>query len=48
MANTYTQAYFHLVFSPKNRDALIGKSWATELEKYITGIVQNNNLNCWQ
>ncbi len=43
MANTYTQAYFHLVFSPKNRDALIGKTWSNELEKYITGIVQNNN-----
>lgn len=43
MANTYSQAYFHLVFSPKNRDALIGKTWAPELEKYITGIVQNHN-----
>ena len=43
MANTYTQANFHLVFSPKNRDALIGKTWAAELEKYITGIIQNNN-----
>ena len=43
MANTYSQSYFHLVFSPKNRDALISKVWATELEKYITGIVQNNN-----
>lgn len=43
MANTYSQAYFHLVFSPKNRDALIKKTWATELEKYITGIIQNNN-----
>jgi len=40
MANTYTQCYFHLVFSPKNRDALIGKTWKDELEKYITGIVQ--------
>jgi len=42
MANTYSQAYFHLVFSPKNREALISKSWKNELEKYITGIVQNN------
>ncbi|MDA3883173.1 MAG: transposase, partial [Bacteroidales bacterium] len=42
MANTYSQAYFHLVFSPKNRDVLIGKSWKNELEKYITGIVTNN------
>jgi REP element-mobilizing transposase RayT len=42
MANTYTQCYFHLVFAVKNRDALIRKVWKDELEKYITGIVQNN------
>jgi putative transposase len=42
MANTYTQFYVHLVFSPKNRDSLIQKEWKNELEQYITGIVQNN------
>lgn len=42
MADTYTQSYFHLVFAPKNRDALIKKSWKNDLEKYITGIVQNH------
>ena len=42
MANTFTQSYFHLVFSPQNRYALIGKTWSEELDKYITGIVQNN------
>jgi len=26
----------------KNRDALIRKEWKGELEKYITGIVQNH------
>jgi REP element-mobilizing transposase RayT len=41
MANTYTQMYVHLIFAPKNREALIGKSWKDKLEKYITGIVQN-------
>lgn len=41
MANTYTQCYVHLVFSPKNRQALISKAWKDELEKYITGIIQN-------
>ena len=40
MANTYTQCYVHLVFSPKNREALINKVWKDELEKYITGIIQ--------
>ena len=42
MANTYTQCYFHLVFAVRNRDALIKKEWKDDLEKYITGIVQNN------
>ena len=42
MANTYTQCYIHLVFAVKNRDALIGKNWSNELEKYITGIIQNH------
>jgi putative transposase len=42
MANTYTQLYIHLVFSPKNREALIQKEWKDDLEKYITGIVQNH------
>ena len=42
MANTYTQMYVHLIFSPKNKQALIGKEWKTELEKYITGIVQDH------
>jgi hypothetical protein len=30
MANTYTQCYFHKVFSVKNRDALIKKEWKDE------------------
>lgn len=34
--------YVHLVFAPKNGKALIGKEWKNDLEKYITGIVQNH------
>ena len=41
MANTYTQLYIHLIFSPKNREAFIKKEWKNELEKYITAVVQN-------
>jgi putative transposase len=41
MANTYTQFYVHLVFCPKNKNSLIRKEWKSELEQYITGIVQN-------
>ena len=42
MANTYTQCYFHLVFAVKNRNALVKKGWEDDMEKYITGIVQNH------
>lgn len=41
MANTYTKCLFHLIFAVKNRESLIKKEWKNELEKYITGIVQN-------
>jgi REP element-mobilizing transposase RayT len=43
MPNTYTQIYFHTVFSVKNRESLINPKWKDELYKYITGIVQNQN-----
>lgn len=43
MANTYTQCYFQLVFAVKNRNALIDNAWKNDLEKYITGIIQNHN-----
>jgi putative transposase len=42
MANTYTQIHLQLVFAVKNRASLIQKKWKDDLEKYITGIVENN------
>jgi len=42
MANTYTQLYIHFVFAVKYRQAVIGENWEDRLQKYITGIVQNN------
>lgn len=42
MANTYSQAYFHLVFAVRNRQHFISKTWKDDLEKYITTIIQNN------
>ena len=42
MGDTYVQAYFHIVFAVRNRQALIQKSWKDRIEKYITGIVQTN------
>jgi len=42
MPNTYTQLYIHFVFAVKYRKAIIGEDWEDRLQKYITGIVQNN------
>ncbi len=41
MANTYTQLYTHLVFAVKNRESLIKSTFRQEVEKYMTGILQN-------
>ncbi len=43
MGNTYVKAYFHLVFAVQNRQALIQKQWKNNLEKYITGVIQNHH-----
>jgi putative transposase len=42
MANTYTQIFVHIVFAVQNRECIIKEQLRTELEKYITGIVNNN------
>jgi len=42
MANTYSQCYFHIVFSPNISKSLIDKSWSNNLEIFITTIVQEN------
>lgn len=42
MPNTYTQLYIHFVFAVKYRKATIAEEWENRLQKYITGIVQNN------
>ena len=39
--NTYTQLYIHLVFAVKNRSGLIQIEFKEEVERYITGVVQN-------
>ena len=41
MANTYTQIYAHIVFAVRYREALISSSLKERLQKYITGIIQN-------
>jgi len=41
MANTYTQIYLQFVFSVKGRQNLIPQAHNDELQKYITGLIQN-------
>lgn len=41
MADTFSQIYIQTVFAVQNRNALIQPEWEEELNKYITGIVQN-------
>ncbi len=41
MANTFSQIYIQIVFAVQNRNALIQPAWEEELNKYITGVIQN-------
>ena len=42
MANTYTQIHIQSVFTVQNTDCVLRKSWKEDLNKYITGIIQNH------
>jgi putative transposase len=41
MANTYTQIYLQLVFSPLGHKNILPVKHKEELQKYTTGIIQN-------
>ncbi|MGE5860110.1 MAG: IS200/IS605 family transposase [Ignavibacteria bacterium] len=41
MPNTYSQIYIHLIFTVKNRNALIVSRFKVEMHKYIAGILKN-------
>jgi putative transposase len=41
MANTYTKIYLQLVFSPKRHESVLPVKHKEEIQKYITGIIQN-------
>jgi putative transposase len=41
MANTYTQIYLQLFFTPEGRENVIPVKHKEELQKYTTGIIQN-------
>ena len=40
MANTYTQIYIQYIFAVQNRVSLIKDHWQTDLYKYMTGIIE--------
>ena len=42
MPNTYSQIYVQVVFAVKDRQNSIKESFREELQKYITGIINNN------
>ncbi len=44
MSNTYSQMYVQIVFAVKNRENLILEKYRDEIEKYISGII--NNKKC--
>lgn len=41
--STFTQINVQIVFSVKNRDSLIKKTWRDKLYHYIAGIITNSN-----
>lgn len=43
MANTYSQIYIQIVFAVKGRRNLIPPDKKTEIHKYITGIIRNED-----
>jgi len=43
MANTYTQLYIQIIFSPFSRQNLIDNSIKNDIYKYIVGIIKKKN-----
>ena len=43
MPNTYTQLLIQFVFAVKNRQSKINENIRTDIERYISGIIKNNN-----
>jgi REP element-mobilizing transposase RayT len=41
MPSTHLSLHYHVVFSTKNREALIARSWREQLHAYLGGIIRN-------
>ena len=48
MANTFSQIYFHIVFSTKNRARLIHRDIEDRVWQYIGGIAKNHKMKALQ
>lgn len=48
MANTYSQLFFHLVFSTKNRENYIHQTIENRVWAYLGGIARKHNLTALQ
>jgi REP element-mobilizing transposase RayT len=46
MSSTYLSLYYHLVFSTKGRDPIIGLAWRQNLHKYLAGTVSGLGGRC--
>ncbi len=45
--STYTQIYYHIVFSTKNRERVLASDRREELFRYIAGIIQNHDCHVY-
>lgn len=48
MANTYSQLFFHLVFSTKNREDFIHRDIENRVWSFIGGIARKHNMSALQ
>ncbi len=46
--STYTQIYYHLVFSTKYRKPVLDRAWREELYKYISGVIKNKKCHLYR
>ena len=44
MANTFSQLYIHLVFAVKGRSSVIRETHREQVQRYITGIIENRKV----
>ena len=46
--STFTQIYYHIVFSTKNREPVLRAERREELFRYIWGIIRNKNSHLYR